>query len=47
MMVDYRMERFAKISVCGIQCEFIDMRIDWNTVPMGKYQYEVAGDDGW
>lgn len=42
---DYSKETFSKVSVCGILCEFSDMRIDRNTVPEGKYQYEVAGDD--
>ena len=45
MRVDYRTERFVKVSVCGIPCGFNDMRIDRNTIPKGKYQYEVAGDD--
>ena len=36
---------FEKVGVCGIECEFNDMRIDKNTIPKGKYQYEVAGDD--
>ena len=43
--LDYRKESFRKVSVCGIECGFNDMRIDPNTVPKGKYQYEVAGDD--
>lgn len=43
--LDYRKEAFEKVSVCGIECEFNDMRIDRNTVPKGKYHYEVAGDD--
>ncbi|MDE5695884.1 MAG: hypothetical protein K2I96_00495 [Lachnospiraceae bacterium] len=42
---DYRTEHFQKVSVCGIKCEFSDIRIDRSTVPEGKYQYEVAGDD--
>lgn len=42
---DYRKETFSKVSVCGIVCEFDDMRIDRSTVPEGKYLYEVAGDD--
>lgn len=42
---DYKMELFEKVSVCGILCDFNDMRIDRNTVPEGRYQYEVAGDD--
>ena len=43
--LDYRKEAFEKVTVCGVECEFNDMRIDRNTVPKGKYQYEVAGDD--
>ena len=43
--LDYKTEHFQKVSVCGIRCEFSDMRIDRSTVPKGKYQYEVAGDD--
>ena len=43
--LDYRTEKFQKVSVCGIPCEFSDMRIARDTVPEGKYQYEVAGDD--
>lgn len=43
--LDYRKENFSQVSVCGILCEFSDMRIDRNTVPKSKYQYEVAGDD--
>lgn len=42
---DYTTERFEKVSVCGIRCEFSDIRIDRSTVPEEKYQYEVAGDD--
>ena len=42
---DYKTEQFPKVSVCGIICEFSDIRIDRSTVPEGKYQYEVAGDD--
>lgn len=45
MRVDYRTERFEIVSVCGILCGFNDMRIDRDTIPAGKYQYEVAGDD--
>lgn len=47
MRVDYRTERFEIVSVCGILCGFNDMRIDRDTIPAGKYQFEVAGDDGW
>ena len=43
--LDYKNEAFSKVSVCGMLCEFSDMRIDRNTIPEGKYQYEVAGDD--
>lgn len=32
-MIDYRTERFQKVSVCGIPCDFSDMRIDRSTVP--------------
>lgn len=42
---DYTTECFEKVSVYGIKCEFSDIRIDCSTVPEGKYQYEVAGDD--
>ena len=42
---DYKKEHFWKVRVCGINCEFFDVRIDKNTVPEGKYQNEVAGDD--
>ena len=40
--LDYREERFEKVSVCGIECEFNDMRIDRSTVPVGKYQSAMA-----
>ena len=43
--LDYGKVTFEKISVCGMECEFNGMRIDRNTVPEGRYQYEVAGDD--
>lgn len=45
MQTDYKKEKFAKVRVCGIECNFSDMRIDRSTVPEGRYQYEVAGDD--
>lgn len=41
----YSEERFSKVQVCGIECEFSDMRIDRGSIPEGKYLYEVAGDD--
>lgn len=45
MAVDYKEEKFVKVRVCGIECDFSDMRIDRATVVHGKYQYEIAGDD--
>lgn len=45
MRMDYGKEVFSKVSVCGIECEFSDMRIKSDSVPEGKYQYEVADDD--
>ena len=45
MKVDYNKEKFTKVRVCGIECDFSDMSIDGNTVPEGIYQYEVADDD--
>ena len=41
----YGEERFSRVKVCGIECEFSDMRIDRGSIPEGKYLYEVAGDD--
>ena len=46
MRLDYRVERFEQVSVCGSICESSDMRIEQSTIPKGKYQYEVGGDDG-
>ena len=45
MQLDYRQQMFAKVKVCGVECDFSDMRIDRSSVPKGKYQYEVADDD--
>lgn len=45
MRYDYRTIKTEKVEVKGISCEFYDMRIDRNTVPEGKFLYEVAGDD--
>ena len=45
MRLDYKEEKFQKVSVCGILCDFSDMRIDRSTVPKERYQYEVADDD--
>ena len=42
---DYNKEHFEKVRVCGIQCLFSDVRIERSTVPEGKYQYEIGGDD--
>lgn len=45
MRYDYRKIKTEKVEVKGISCEFYDMRIDRETVPEGKFLYEVAGDD--
>lgn len=45
MRLGYGEETFSKVNVCGVECEFNDMGIERNSVPEGKYQYEVAGDD--
>ena len=45
MRLDYRNETFSKVSVCGVECGFNDMRIERSSVPEEKYLYEVAGDD--
>lgn len=45
MRLDYRTEKFQEVSVCGIPCDFSDVRIDRSTVPKDRYQYEVADDD--
>lgn len=45
MRYDYREIKTEKVEVKGIPCEFYDMRIDRETVPEGKFLYEVAGDD--
>lgn len=42
MQSDYNKEKFTKVKVCEIECDFSDMRIDRNTVPQDRYQYEVA-----
>lgn len=46
MQLDYRKEKFTKVGVCVIICDFSDMRIDRSTVPEGRYQYEAADDEG-
>lgn len=45
MQLDYNKEKFTKVRVCGIECDFSDMRIDRSAVPNDRYQYEVADDD--
>ena len=45
MRYDYSKIETEIVEVKGIRCEFYDMRVDRDTVPAGKYQYEVAGDD--
>ena len=42
---DYSKEHFEKVRICGIECLFSDVRIERSTVPEGKYQYEIEGDD--
>lgn len=45
MQSDYNRKELTRVRVCGIECNFSDMRIDRSTVPEGRYQYEVADDD--
>ena len=45
MQFDYRREKYIKARVCGIECDFNDMRIDRTIVPKSRYQYEVADDN--
>lgn len=45
MRLDYRKEKMELVEVKGIRCEFNDMRIDRNTIPEGKFLYEVADGD--
>lgn len=45
MQSDYNRKELTRVKVCGIECDFSDMRIDRSTVPEGRYQYEVADDD--
>ena len=36
------------VSVKGIECEFFDIRIDRNSIPEGKFFYEVRhADEDW
>ena len=39
MQLDYEQEKFIKTRVCGIECDFSNMRIDSKTVPKGRYHY--------
>lgn len=41
----YNTENFEMVCVCGVECEFYDVRIERSSVPQGLYHYEVAGDD--
>ena len=41
----YAKEEMETISWRGKEYEFSDMRIDRDTVPNGKYVYEIADDD--
>lgn len=45
MRADYNKEKFTRVQICGMECDFSDMRIDRNTVPKTRYQYEDADDD--
>lgn len=45
MQYDYNKEHFQQVTVGGIDCRFSNARIDRKTVPEGKFQYEIAGDD--
>ncbi len=40
MQTDYKKEKFAEVRVCGIECDFSDMRIDRSTVPV-MYRYRL------
>ena len=46
---DYKKTKYESVRVCGIPCLFHNARIDRNTVPKGKYLYEIGSDDesGW
>lgn len=43
--LNYNEENWQDVLVRGIRCQFSDMRIDRDTVPEGKFQYEVADGD--
>ena len=42
---EYNTENYETVCVCGVECEFYDVRIERSSVPQGLYHYEVAGDD--
>ena len=39
MYLRYDEEHFQDAEVCGIRCQFSDMRIDAGSLPDGKYKY--------
>ena len=45
MRYDYNKEKWSKVEVKGKECLFNDSRIDKNTIPEGKFMYEVADGD--
>lgn len=45
MRLDYTKEHMQEVIVRGISCEFNDMRLDRETIPKGKFMYEVADGD--
>lgn len=45
MRYDYREIKTEKVEVKGIPCEFYDMRVQRETIPEGKFMYEVADGD--
>lgn len=45
MRYDYRDIKTQNVEVRGSVCGFCDMRIDGTTIPNGKFQYKVAGND--
>lgn len=45
MRYNYNEIKLERVEVRGIPCEFYDMRIDRNTIPEGKFMYEVADGD--
>lgn len=37
MQSDSEKKKFVKVKVCGIECDFSDMRINNDTVPKDRY----------